>query len=293
MNEKVMGPLPNFLVVGAQRCGTTYLHGLLQQHPEVFLPEGKEIHFFDHAEALGGEVEIKKYMRHFNAVRAQKAIGEITPSYMYVNGVPELILRYLDGVRLIFLLRNPLERAYSHYWFNVSERREHFGFEEALAQEDSRISKGFPDNLLFSYIDRGRYMRQIERFLSIFPQEKMLFLIAEEMFANPRESLTGICRFLGITESYAFDVAVNRNRKQLPKYISAYLMMRSLSRIAANAPDILGFHKTVEHLSRSIPMTERPYPKMKKETRRWLRSVFDEDIRKVAGFLGRDLDVWQ
>ena len=139
--------LPNFLVIGSARCGTSWLDENLRQHPEVYLPrDDKEVHFFDNKYHMG----IEWYERFFEGSEAQ-AIGEVTPSYLYYGHVAGRIKEHVPDVKMIALLRNPAERAYSHYWnivANHKKRNEPFDmtFEEKLVQNPKLItpSSAFP-----------------------------------------------------------------------------------------------------------------------------------------------------
>src|SRR5207247_1417209 len=130
--------LPNFLIVGANRAGTSYLAMLLVDHPDVFFAR-KELHYFDQLPFRGGGVAIEEYARFFEGADGQAAIGEKTPSYMYFDHVPELLARHLPDARLIFLLRDPLKRAHSQYWKRVLNGQEPYGFDRALREEPTRL----------------------------------------------------------------------------------------------------------------------------------------------------------
>lgn len=112
MGEKFR--LRNFLIVGAMRCGTTFLAHCLGAHPDIYIPRAKEIHYFDVHFEKGPEW----YKRKFSGAKKEHAVGEATQSYMYLDYVPPRIASLLPDARLIAILRNPVDRAYSHYWFH-------------------------------------------------------------------------------------------------------------------------------------------------------------------------------
>jgi len=126
--------LPNFLCAGAAKCGTTSLHAILAEHPQIFLPQRKEIHFFENNGNYSKGLDW--YSKYFKNANEKKVIGEITADYMFFDYVPERIIEALGkNIKIIFMLRNPVDRSYSEYLFNV--RRGFFKgtFEEAIQNE--------------------------------------------------------------------------------------------------------------------------------------------------------------
>lgn len=206
--------LPDFLIVGAQRAGTTYLYNNLAAHPCVAPALTKEVHFFDvwFGRGLG-------WYRQFFPLRAQRAFwrlrgrtllaGEASPYYMFHPHAPRRAAATLPNARLIALLRNPVNRAFSHY--NHSRRRgfETLAFAEALAQEDARLA-GEEQRLIaderyvsdahqnFSYRARGVYADQVARWLQYFPRDQLLVVPSERMYADPAGELGRIFAFLGL-----------------------------------------------------------------------------------------------
>jgi len=180
-------PLPNFLCVGAQKAGTTTLHDILIQHPEIYLPEIKETKFFqDNSKYRKGLDYYEK--EFFGKWNGERAVGEIDSVYMYFEYVPERIYKHLGkDIKLIFMLRNPVDRAYSHYWMSYRRGYETETFERAIELEQKRIKIDEFHKIHFSYIDRGFYAKQIKRYLKLFPKENMLFIIFEEDFLKNRK----------------------------------------------------------------------------------------------------------
>ena len=182
---------PSFFVLGAQKAGTTALHHYLAQHPDIFLPAVKETHFFNdgHEEfSLGDNFYLEKYF-----VQAQKGqiAGELDPDYLYFPDCPRRIAAHFPNARLIFIFRDPVARAYSHYWMNVRRGWETLSFAEAMDREEERLHEArplWPQNKewsRFSYADRGFYCRQVKRYLEFFPRENMFFLLSDELAADP------------------------------------------------------------------------------------------------------------
>lgn len=196
-------PLPDFLIIGAQRAGTTALYEYLRRHPGIAGPAWKEVNFFDVHHRRGQAW----YRGHF-PIRSRAIVGEASPSYLFHPLAPERVAALLPEARLIALLRNPIERALSHYHHEVDLGREPLPFEEALEREEERmrgeLERMLGDPAYFSdawwnhtYVARGRYAEQLERWLAFFPREQLLVLTSEELFAQPRQTYACVLDFLG------------------------------------------------------------------------------------------------
>jgi hypothetical protein len=206
--------LPSFLVIGAQRAGTTSFFHDLSQHPDVAHPVGKELHFFNYEYWRG----TSWYRSFFPTVAARQrarltgrnlVAGEATPYYMFHPAVPGRVDEMLPDVRLIVLLRNPVNRAYSHYQKMRRMGFEWLAFEKAIEVEDKRLA-GDEERLLadphyrskhhrrHSYISRGLYADQLERWFAHFPRDRFLFLLAEDFFSRPAEVYAETLEFLDL-----------------------------------------------------------------------------------------------
>ena len=186
-------PLPEFLGLGTQKGGTTTLHRLLEQHPDVYLPACKEVHFFDQNHDAGEGW----YRNHFANAKAHQTSGEITPFYLFHPDVPGRIHNLLPTARMVVLLRDPVERTISQL-FHARKR----GFEtlepaDALAAEPERLQSGDPVSLQkHSYISRSRYLEQLDRYEALFPCEQLLILRSEDLFSTPERIWQQLLSFL-------------------------------------------------------------------------------------------------
>lgn len=197
-------PLPAFLGVGAQKGGTTTLHLLLQQHPQVFLPPGKELHYFTHRFAQGRQW----YQQQFKAADPGQRCGEVTPYYLFHPLVPERIKALLPDVRLVILLRDPVERALSGYFHSVRLGLESLPLEEALLAEPLRLAQAPPPeggaeggghaHQAHSYLARSRYDVQLNRYEAWFHPDQMLILRSEDLFADPEPIWRRLLDFLAL-----------------------------------------------------------------------------------------------
>lgn len=193
--------LPSFLGIGTQKGGTTTLHQLLAQHPDVFLPQAKELHYFSLHHHRGPAW----YGSHYAEAPLQARCGEITPYYLFHPLAPQRIRALLPEVRLLVLLRDPLERALSQYFHACRLGFESLALEEALAAEVQRLADAGPvlasgarhfSHQEHSYLARSRYELQLQRYWELFPPEQLLLLRSEQVFAAPELCWQRILDFL-------------------------------------------------------------------------------------------------
>lgn len=201
----------NFLGVGAQKSGTTTLYCILKQHPDIFMAKCKEIHFFDNDNNYSKGVSWYKNT-HFNNTGEAKAIGEITPAYMFLDHIPQNILKDLGGnIKFIFMLRNPVDRSYSNYKMELGRGNEAESFSRAIELENERIVKSQGMKKTYGYIQRGFYARQIRNYLKYFPKENMIFIIFEEFIKDPSRLSKKIFDFLGVRSDIEIDYNIKAN----------------------------------------------------------------------------------
>jgi len=194
-----MRKLPDFLIIGAGKCGTSSLYYYLIQHDNILSARQKEIHFFD----INYDKGINWYRSQLPLFFHKRNVvtGEASPFYMYDPSCPPKVFKHIPKVKLIVLLRDPIERAYSHYQHSVRRGYEKLSFEEAIENEESRLNtKDFTDlnHGAFSYISRGLYSKQIKKWLEYFPKEQFLFIKTENFLENPKEVMKQSFKFLNL-----------------------------------------------------------------------------------------------
>lgn len=193
--------LPDFLIIGGMRCGTTSLHSLLREHPKLCFPPKKEIHFFDKRNSELG-TSVQRYAALFAACPGDCLCGEATPDYLTTEGCDRFIHDVAPRAKLIILLRNPIDRAWSHYLFSEFKQVETLDFRAALDQETERLQiKSNHSDIFFSYLQRGRYLEHITRFEALFGHEQLKVLFFEELIMNTRLVLDDLLQFLGLSDS--------------------------------------------------------------------------------------------
>lgn len=189
--------LPDFLIIGAQRGGTTSLYRYLSGHPDVVAAWRKEVHFFDRYHGKG----LDWYRAHFPSLDDTRVVGEASPSYLFHPSAPERARATVPGAKVIALLRNPVDRAYSHYQMKVRKGIETLSFAEAVARERERLAEDDPTGTTwrhYSYVARGEYAEQLARWLARFPREQLLVLKSEEFFQHPEGVLHQTLSHLGL-----------------------------------------------------------------------------------------------
>ncbi len=191
-----------FLIAGVQKGGTTALADYLRQHPGLFLPASKELHFFDDETLNWRQARrgiAKRYHAHFRGAPPGSVWGEATPIYSYWWPAMARIWAYNPAMRLILCLRNPVERAYSHWAMETGRQWDHVSFPEAIASEQERCRAALPEqHRVFSYVSRGFYSEQLRRLWSFFPREQTLILRQEQLLEDPASTLLAVHRFLGV-----------------------------------------------------------------------------------------------
>lgn len=196
----------DFIVPGAQKSGTTALHYFLKKHPQITLPDRQEMHFFDDEEIFSGQVDYQMLHQHFRPTARQRLlpvrlglVGEVTPSYLYWKPAMERIHAYNPRIKLVILLRNPVDRAFAHWNMQRFKDREPLDFLDALKEEPRRIVQALSiESRRFSYVDRGYYSGQLERVFKFFPHDQVKIVKFEDFRDRKQETLDAIFGFLGL-----------------------------------------------------------------------------------------------
>jgi len=292
--------MPNFLVVGAAKAGTTALYYYLKQHPQIYMSPEKEPKFF----ALEGDkldfrgpgdrenicksaiTDIETYRQLFQGVTNEIAIGEASPLYLYSPKAAERIKKYIPDAKLIAILRNPIERAYSGYIMHVREGRETAkDFTEALQEEETRIRNNWGWG---HYVNVGFYHTQLKRYLELFDQEQIRVYLYEDLKTDPIKLVQDIFRFLGVDDKFMPDTSLKYNVAGVPKNDAIKTLIKNFNSIKP-AMNLLLPDK-LRHYVRS-KIYEKP-PTLSKEIHQNLIEVYRKDILSLQDFLQRDLSKW-
>ncbi len=214
-DHKTPGRKVDFIICGVQKGGTTALDAYFVGHPEICLAQKKELHFFD-TEAFfeSKQPDYSIYHSWFNLKAEHKVIGESTPIYMYWYDTPKRIWQYNPEMKLIVILRNPIDRAYSHWNMERSRNYDNLSFWDAIQNEPQRLRESLPyQHRIFSYIDRGFYLEQLRRLWFFFPKDQVLIIKNEHLRNQPKEALEDLTDFLGINK---FENIENSKVNSLP-----------------------------------------------------------------------------
>ena len=289
----------DFIGIGAPKSGTTWLFYCLGQHPKICLSVPKEIRYFN-------RVNFSKYIRNFQEDNImnknhEKPLswyencfkhcsqdltkGEFSVSYLYDHKAPLLIKQTFPDVKLIVCLRNPIDRAYSSYWQRRNYRNlEKLSFEDAIREH-------------LAYIDCGLYYKHLIRYLNYFRRDQILIVLFDDIVLSPEREIKKVFEFLVVDPAIRLNlgkVSMNKSKKAWFPFID--LIMKDFPNFLIDRN--LGY---LLHLARKLGMrkfllslTTRPfeYPEMNPNTRLYLRSVFDDDVRQLEKLLNRDLSQW-
>ncbi len=293
--------LPNFFILGAAKSGTTSLHDLLKQHPQVYFPFSKEPMFFsqDALYAQGLDWYAKSF---FKGSESCPRRGDATPHYLYwaEKVAPRLKKVYPGGPEMIVILRDPVVRAYSWYWNMVREGNESLSFEDALDAEAERL-KGQHATLqtrgamLYGYVRGSQYVEQIQHFLAFFPREKFLFLLYEDLAeARLTQTLAVIKDFLNMdSDIFPMKLTIS-NPAALPRSMSLQRWLRRQSAFREQLKRFIPQKARYFVKEQLIRMNLRPthYPPMRENTKQQLKSQFEGEIISLQRLIERDLTDW-
>lgn len=275
--------LPDFLILGAAKAGTTSLAAWLSDHPEVFVSRNKELHFFSRDERYAEG--LAKYGGHFVEATSDQRAGEATPSYLFNADAPGRIAEAVPRATLFALLRDPVDRAYSQYWYNRTRGVESRSFEEAVDAElaDPGL-ESTPANL--AYLTVGRYLPQLERYAALFPREQLHVLLFEDLREDPRSLFVEVCRRLGVDDAL---VPASVGSVFNPSHtIRSEGLRRQMMRFRA-------WDRLPRRIVRRIDTWNRApmeYPPLDARLRRRLDEVLADDMARLAAWLDRDLAAW-
>lgn len=283
--------IPNFLIIGAQKSGTTSLYYYLKQHPDIFMYPGKEIHFFTYMQEPISDchISIAEYQSLFSNVKGQRAVGEASPSYIYSKAAPERIKAYNPDMRLIAVLRNPVDRAYSNYLHALRRGQEPLeDFCQALQAEEERITNGW--NFMFHYVAKGYYSEQLRRYYQHFDKTLLKIILLEDLRKAPSSTIKGIYQFLQVDENFVPDLDSKHNTAGIAKnkQVGKLLNVLQNSRAINKAVKVLIPYSLREKFKQQI-YTQPPMPE---EARNYLKNVYQDDINQLQSLIDRDLSSW-
>lgn len=274
-------PLPDFIIVGPQKCATTWLYDCLYEHPEVLMPETDSVHYFD----MNYHLEEQWYRDYFSAYDGEPVVGEETPTYIRSEETPKRMAETVPDTKLIFTLRNPIDRAFSHWWHEKSKNKHSFEFKEVFENFD----------LYQNWIIPGFYHRHLIRYKRHFPEEQIKVCLFDDLVDDDLAYAQDIYSFLDIDDNYVpsvIDSRVNQGRFRSINRQSIYSSVASAYKKLApqTAIDIV---RPLHQKFRKRLASQTEYEKgMNKDVRKQLEEHFVDEISDLADYVERDLSHW-
>ena len=232
MGERVLGrPVGkkvSFLIAGTQKGGTTALSAYLARHPQIFIPAAKEVHFFDNDDYDWVQPDWSLYHQHFKTALAGQCWGEATPITMWWRPAIDRLWRYNRDIKILFILRNPITRAYSHWNMEYQRGVETLPFLDALKQEVVRCRAALPaQHRVFSYVDRGFYSCQLRELWRYFPRDQVMVIRQEHLAEEPADTMISVERFLGLKSvPFAGSIQAHQRSYESPIPAAAFELLR-------------------------------------------------------------------
>jgi len=296
--------LPNFLILGAAKAGTTSLYKYLEQHPDIYMSSFKEPGFF----AFEGEqlnfqgpgtktrinkwsvTDINTYQEMFAGVTTEKAIGEATPLYLYYPKACDRIKHYIPDAKLIVMLRDPVERAFSNYVWAVQPGAEPItNFTDALAAEPERINHNWGPR--WHYKAQGFYYRQLKLYYENFTRQQIKIYLHEDFVANPVAVLQDIFKFLAIDNTFCPDMSKKHNTSQIPRNKTWHKFINQPNLIKSIIKPLLPVDLR-QNIKKNAKNNNLYKPQLSPEVRQLLITEYQPDILQLQELIGRDLSKW-
>jgi sulfotransferase family protein len=299
--------LPTFLIIGAAKAGTNALYHDLRQHPQIYMSPWKEPKFFAFESeadlgfrAANGDAPMNatvvldrdEYERLFAGARREAVLGEASPHYLYVEKAPRRIRELVPDMKVVAILRNPVDRAFSSYLHLVRDNLEPLDFGAALDAEPERIAQNYA--LLYRYTDAGFYTRQLERYEALFPPEQLLVLLYDDLRSDPEGTCRRIFSFLGVDEDFVPDMAGEYNRSGIPKNRLMHRLLNPSAPLKRRLWNVTPHFARERLLDAQTKMVNRNLERqvIPPRERERLENVFGEEVAALEKRLGRDLSHW-
>jgi hypothetical protein len=276
---------PTYVGIGAQKCASSWLHNILAEHPEVAVPEVKELDFFSYRYDHG----YQWYERCFRNAKPARARGEISPSYFCEPAAPERVARYLPAAKILLSLRDPVERALSNHRHEV--RVGH------LTGPDLSFETGWKNNPM--YVEQGRYATHLKRWLQHFDRSNILVVLMEDIEEDPRAVSSAVYRFLGVDDQYLPAGLTSRYNRS---FASRWSLLGSVKDTVYGATRLPGLRWLWDAAARTglrslyrgintVPSSS-VIPEPSAQTLLQLRQQFAPEIRELEPMIGRSLTTW-
>lgn len=277
-------PLPDFILAGAPKAGTSSLWNYIRQHPDVFMPEDKELFFFDFKYDRG----VEWYKQCFDGHADESAIGEATVWYMRWQPVPERMHAVLPDVKLIFVLRNPIDRARSNFWHDFRDGQYPF----SMSFSDFIRSPIRNNRTIMS---SGYYHQHLKRFEQYFDRDQFLILLFEDVRQQPQNTLEQVYSFLDVDPSFTPNLERKLNVSWGFRYLDALRTVNralpTLDALDGNTP-LTWLWREYRHFRQIFWAKGTRPPSMSSEDRAYLQDHYADHNTRLSEYLDRDLSHW-
>ncbi len=295
--------MPDFLVIGAARAGTTALHAYLRQHPEIFMPEHKEPNFFAYdgqvldckgpgADYINNSVtDLEMYAALFSSASPDGKLGEASPLYLYSERAPARIQHHIPKAKMVVILRNPIEQAYSHFMYATKQRIEtEENFDNALKLETERLAQDWQP--LFGYSSFPRYGEQLARYFELFSRDQFLIRRYEDYISDPETLLKEIFDFVGVDSAFTPDMADKLNAGGTPKNKAFQDFLMKSNPVTKAVGYVVPQATRLKIRDWMAGLNMNAPDELSAAARAVLIDRLAEDIRQLETLLGWDLSDW-
>ncbi len=299
-----MAERPEFLIIGAARSGTTALHAYLRQHPQIFMPAHKEPNFFAFegldltCEGPGADdinnsiTRFSDYQRLFDSAPDTATCGEASPLYLYSERAPAQIKRHVPNARMVVILRNPVEQAFSHFMYATKQCIEpESDFTTALGLENKRLADNWQP--LFGYSSFPRYAEQLSRYFAIFPKQQFLIRTYEDFQDKPNEVLKDIFGFIGVDVGFKPDMSQKLNAGGVPKNQALQNFLMKSNPITRAIGLVVPPATRLRIRDRLAKLNLDRAEAMPDAARTILHQRLDDEIIRLEHLIARDLSAWR
>ncbi len=297
--------LPNFLIIGAAKSGTTALYRYLSDHPKIFMSSRKELHYFSHPETSRlvkgpdsyqrvSVASLTEYKEYFKEVKDEKAIGEASPSYLYFPECAKRIKQLIPDVKLIAILRNPIDRAFSAYMHAIRDGWEPVNnFTKALLEEEKRINQDW--EIVWHYTKAGLYYEQLLHYFRLFDGSQIQIFLYEDLQNDPEKLIKNMYKFLNVDDANVPDFSTHPN---VSGKVRSRFLFNFTNKLFLNPNPIKNTARKLLPESvrwrfttsiRNLNIRKDPFPE---GIRPSLIDFFQNDIDNLQKLINRDLSSW-
>jgi Sulfotransferase family len=291
--------MPNFFIIGAHKSGTSALYHYLSQHPQIYMCPIKEPGFFFSDLWRAGNYResaistLEEYRALFQGVVNEVAVGEASTGYLYVPGVAQNISRTVPEAKLIAILRNPMDRAYSHYLMNIRDGDQWISsFSDALREDDRDVQCAL--HCPKRYKEIGFYGKQLKNYFDHFPREQIRVCLYDELMSDPLRTIQDCCRFLSVDDTFVPNMSHKPNVSGIPHRTTLHSLLFKSGRVKSLAKRFVPtrLQAQVRRIVVGLVNAKLDRPPLPSSIRSELGALYREDIIELQALIHCDLSGW-